>query len=339
MLKYIFKRILMVIPVLLGVSVIIFLITRVLAPDPAPVVLGEHATPEAMEAWRIDRGLTDPIWVQFIDFIGGALQGNLGTSYYTNQPVVNEIGARFPATAELAICAIIVASLVGVTLGVIAAVRKNKLSDHISMLVALVGVSMPIFWSGILLIILFAGILQVLPSSGRVTPMLQPTGGTGFYLIDTLMEGNLQAFGDVAIHLILPTLALSLYSMAIITRMTRSSMLETLNEDYVRTARAKGLTNRAVNIKHALRNAMLPVSTVIGLQFGSLLGGAILTETVFSWPGIGKYTVDCVLKSDFPVVQGVVLLIAVIFVIMNLVVDIVYAYLDPRIKYGAKEEG
>ena len=207
------------------------------------------------------------------------------------------------------------------------------------MLIALVGVSMPIFWSGILLILLFSGILHWLPSSGRVSPLLQPSGGTGFFILDTIMQGNWAGLADVLVHLILPTLALSLYSMAIITRMTRSSMLETLNADYIRTARAKGLSKGSVNIKHALRNAMLPVSTVIGLQFGSLLGGALLTETVFAWPGIGKFAVDCVLKSDFPVVQGIVLLVAVIFVIMNLVVDIVYAYLDPRIKYGAKEEG
>ena len=338
-LKYILKRILMVIPVLLGVSVIIFLITRILAPDPAPVVLGEHATSEAMIKWRADNGLADPVWLQFINFIGNALHGDLGTSYYSHQPVTNEIAARFPATAELAICAIIIAALVGVALGVVAAVRKNKAADHVSTVVALVGVSMPIFWSGILLIILFSGILHILPSNGRTSPSLQPSGGTGFYIIDTIANGNMEALGDVLVHLILPTLALSLYSMAIITRMTRSSMLDTLNEDYVRTARAKGLKERIVNIRHALRNAMLPVSTVIGLQFGSLLGGALLTETVFSWPGIGRYAVDSVLKSDFPVVQGVVLLVAVIFVFMNLIVDIVYAYLDPRIKLGTKKEG
>ena len=330
MLKYILKRILMVIPVLLGVTVIIFLITRVLAPDPAPVVLGEHATPEAMAAWRADNGLDDPIWLQYVNFVVGAVQGDLGTSYYTHQPVTQEIAARFPATAELAICAIIVAALVGVALGVLAAVKKNKAADNVSMVVALVGVSMPIFWSGI---------LHVLPSSGRVSPLMQPYGGTGFFIIDTIMKGDMAALGDVLVHLILPTLALSLYSMAIITRMTRSSMLETLGEDYVRTARAKGLSKGSVNVKHALRNAMLPVSTVIGLQFGSLLGGALLTETVFAWPGIGKFAVDCVLKSDFPVVQGIVLLVAVIFVVMNLVVDIIYAWLDPRIKYGTKEEG
>ena len=339
MVKYILKRVLMVIPVLLGVSIIIFLITRVLAPDPAPVVLGEHATSEAMALWRADNGLADPIWLQFFHFIVNALHGDLGKSYYSHQPVTKEIGARFPATAELAICAILVAALVGVALGVIAAVRKNKFADHASMMIALIGVSMPIFWSGILLIILFGGILHVLPTNGRVSPMLEPSGGTRLFILDTIVQGNFKALGDVLLHLVLPTLALSLYSMAIITRMTRSSMLETLNEDYIRTANAKGLKQRVVNIRHALRNAMLPVSTVIGLQFGSLLGGAILTETVFGWPGIGKFAVDSVLKSDFPVVQGVVLLVAVIFVFINLAVDIIYAILDPKIKYGKKEEG
>ncbi len=339
MLKYILKRILMVIPVLLGVTIIIFFITRVLASDPAPVVLGEHATAEAMAAWRADYGLDDPIWMQYINFLVAALQGDLGTSYYTHTSVAAELAARFPATAELALCAIIVASICGIALGVLAAVKKNKLADNVSMVIALIGVSMPVFWSGILLILLFSATLHILPSSGRVTPLLQPSGGTGFFIIDTIAKGDMEALGDVLVHLILPTVTLSLYSMAIITRMTRSSMLETLNADYIRTARAKGLSKRSVYIKHALRNAMLPVSTVIGLQFGSLLGGALLTETVFAWPGIGKYAVDCVLKSDFPVVQGVVLLVAVIFVFMNLLVDIVYAWLDPRIKYGAKEEG
>ena len=338
MLKYILKRILMVIPVLLGVTIIIFFITRVLASDPAPVVLGEHATAEAMAAWRADYGLDDPIWMQYVNFLVSAIQGDLGTSYYTHTSVASELAARFPATAELALCAIIVASICGIALGVLAAVKKNKLADNASMVLALIGVSMPVFWSGILLILLFSATLHILPSSGRVTPLLQPTGGTGFFIFDTIAKGDFEALGDVLVHLVLPTVTLSLYSMAIITRMTRSSMLETLNADYIRTARAKGLAKRSVNVKHALRNAMLPVSTVI-LQFGSLLGGALLTETVFAWPGSGKFAVDCVLKSDFPVVQGVVLLVAVIFVFMNLFVDIVYAWLDPRIKYGAKEEG
>ncbi len=338
MLKFILKRILLAIPVLLGVSIIVFLIMRVFSADPAPVVLGEHATAEAMQAWRDANGLNDPILVQYWNFLTGALTGDLGESYYTHTPVVDEILSRFPATIELALVAIVIASVVGVALGVVSATHKGSVVDNVSMIIALVGVSMPIFWLGVLLIILFAGVWHILPSSGRIDPMLQPVGGTGFYILDTLMAGDWEALVDALRHIILPALALSMYSMAIITRMTRSSMLDTLNEDYVRTARAKGLRRSIVTRHHALRNAMLPVSTVIGLQLGSLLGGAMLTETVFAWPGIGKYTVDCILKSDFPVVQGVVLLIGCIFVLMNLVVDVIYAFLDPRIKYG-KEEG
>lgn len=335
--KYTIKRILQLIPVLLGVSIIVFLIMRVFSPDPAGVVLGQHATPAAMQAWRQENGLNDPIWLQYWNFLIDALRGDLGTSYYTHSPVTQEIASRFPATVELAICAIILASVFGILLGVISSVKKNSLADHASMILALIGVSMPIFWSGMLMIILFSGTWHLLPSSGRIDPMLQPVGGTGLYLIDTLFSGDFEAFGNALQHLILPTVALSLYSMAIITRMTRSSMLETLDQDYIRTAEAKGLTRGRVVQHHALRNAMIPVTTVIGLQFGSLLGGAVLTETVFAWPGIGKYTVECILKSDFPVVQGVVLLIAVIFVLLNLVVDIIYAFLDPRIKYAKKE--
>jgi ABC-type dipeptide/oligopeptide/nickel transport system permease component len=336
--KYTIKRILMLIPVLLGVSLVVFLIMRVFSPDPAPVVLGEHASKAAMTQWRDAHGLNDPIVLQFFDFLKNALTGNFGTSYYTNQPVSNEIMSRFPATVELAICAIIFASVLGVILGAVAAVHKNTAADYASTLVALVGISMPIFWLGILLIILFSGVLHILPSTGRIDPMLQPVGGTGLYIIDTLTSGDFEALGDTLKHLVMPTLALSLYSMAIITRMTRSSMLDALNQDYIRTARAKGISESRVVKHHALRNAMIPVTTVIGLQFGSLLGGAVLTETVFAWPGIGSYTVECIQKSDFPVVQAVVLIIATIYVIINLIVDLIYALLDPRIKY-AKEEG
>ena len=337
MIKYVIKRLLLAIPVLIGVSIIVFLIMRVFSADPAPVVLGQHATAEAMKAWRDANGLNDPILVQSFDFVTGALTGNLGESYYTHTPVMTELMNRFPATVELAIVAIIIAAVIGVALGVVSATHKNTPIDGLATILALVGVSMPIFWLGVLLIILFAGMLHVLPSSGRIDPLLQPVGGTGLYLLDTLLSGDFEAFADAASHIVLPAVALSMYSMAVITRMTRSSMLDTLNEDYVRTARAKGIRKRRVDIHHALRNAMLPVTTVIGLQLGSLLGGAMLTETVFAWPGIGKYVVDSILKSDFPVVQGAVLLIAVIFVIINLVVDVIYAYLDPRIKYSQEE--
>lgn len=338
MIKYMIKRILMLIPVLIGVSIIVFLIMRVFSPDPAPIVLGEHATQQSMQEWRLANGLNDPIWLQYVNYIKDAMTGNLGTSYYTKAPVTQEIFSRFPATIELAIAAIIFASLLGIFLGVVSAVKKNSIFDNGGRILALIGVSMPIFWLGILLIILFSGTLHWLPSTGRLNPLYQPTQITGFYLIDSLLTGNMNALVDALRHLVLPALALGMYSMAIITRMTRSSMLESMSQDYIRTARAKGITNRRVIRKHALRNALIPIVTVIGLQFGSLLGGAVLTETVFSWPGIGAYTVNCILKSDFPVVQGVVLLVAVVYVLVNLAVDIIYAFLDPRIKY-AKREG
>ncbi len=337
MLKYFIKRILMLIPVLIGVSIIVFLIMRVFSPDPAPIVLGQHATQQTIEAWRQANGLNDSIYVQYFHYVQGALTGNLGMSYYTKEPVVKEIFARFPATIELAVMAILLASVFGILIGVISAVKKNSIFDNSGMFLALIGVSMPIFWLGIMLIILFSGVLHWLPSDGRINPLLQPNSVTGFYLIDSLLTGNKDAFIDALKHLVLPASALAMYSMAIIARMTRSSMLDTLQQDFIRTARAKGISEGIVIIRHALRNGLIPIITVIGLQLGSLLGGAVLTETVFSWPGIGAYTVACILKSDFPVVQGVVLLVAAIFVLMNLAVDIVYAFLDPRIKYSKKE--
>jgi peptide/nickel transport system permease protein len=337
MLKYVIKRILMLIPVLIGVSIIVFLIMRVFSPDPAPIVLGQHATQQAIEAWRQANGLNDPIYLQYLHLIQGALTGDLGTSYYTKIPVVKEIMTRFPATIELAVVAIILASVFGILIGVISAVKKNSIFDNAGMFLALIGVSMPIFWLGIILIIFFSGTLHWLPSNGRIDPLLQPVSVTGFYLIDSLISGNTGALIDTLRHLILPASALAMYSMAIITRMTRSSMLDVLQQDYIRTARAKGISEGRVIRKHALRNGLIPIVTVIGLQLGSLLGGAVLTETVFSWPGIGAYTVNCILKSDFPVVQGIVLLVATIFVLVNLIVDVIYAFLDPRIKYSKLE--
>lgn len=335
MLRYIIKRLLMVIPVLFGVSVIVFLLLRVFAPDPAPIVLGQHASQPMIDAWRDSQGLNDPVWKQFLSFFFGALHGDFGKSYYTSAPVFKEIMQRFPATIELATLAMIFASIFGILIGVVSAVRKNSVIDNIGMVIALIGVSIPIFWSGIMLIIIFAGQLGVLPSGGRISPLMRPPTKTGLMLLDTLLAGDLGAFKDAVQHLMLPVLALGMYSMAIIARMTRSTMLDTLNQDYIRTARAKGLSKKRVVFVHALRNALIPITTVIGLQLGQLLGGSVLTETVFAWPGIGKYTVDSLLKSDFPVVQGVVLLIAVIFVMMNLLVDVIYAFLDPRIKYGS----
>ena len=304
MLKYIIKRILMLIPVLIGVSIIVFLIMRVFSPDPAPIVLGQHATQQAVEVWRQANGLNDPIYLQYIHYLQGALTGDLGMSYYTKTPVLKEIFARFPATIELAFVSIILASVFGILIGVVSAVKKNTIFDNSGMLLALIGVSMPIFWLGILLIIFFSGTLHWLPSNGRIDPLLEPIHVTGFYLIDSLMTGNLSAFMDALRHLILPSCALAMYSMAIITRMTRSSMLDTLQQDFIRTARAKGVAEGRVIRRHALRNGLIPIITVIGLQLGSLLGGAVLTETVFSWPGIGAYTVTCILRIRFSCGSG-----------------------------------
>lgn len=338
MVKYIIKRLLMLIPVLIGVSIIVFVLLRVAAPDPAPAFCGKNATMEQMEQWREDRGLNENIAKQYVDFIKGAVKGDFGESYDSGESVFEEIKDLFPATIEIAIFAIIVASILGILIGVIASVKKNSIIDNASMVLSLIGVSMPIFWLGILIMLLFVEILGWLPAaSGRISVTMDFQEITGLYLLDALIQGDWEAFKDAFLHLILPGMTLALYTLAIISRMTRSSMLDALNQDYIRTARSKGISERKVVLKHGLRNALMPIVTVIGLQFGSLLGGAVLTEKVFAWPGIGNHTVEAITKSDFPVIQAVVLIIAVIFVLMNLIVDIIYAFLDPRIKYGKKE--
>ncbi|WP_097026800.1 ABC transporter permease [Clostridium peptidivorans] len=334
MLKYIFKRLVLLIPVILGVSILVFLVMHVFTTDPASIILGQHATAEQVANLREELGLNKPLYLQYFDFIGGVFKGSLGNSLITKTSVTGEILARFPATIELALAAIIIASIVGVIIGVISAVKQNSLVDYLSMVGALLGVSMPIFWLGLMLIILFSVKLHWLPVSGRIQIGMEPVHVTGFYLLDSLITGNMAAFKSSLQHLILPAIALASYSTAIIARMTRSTMLEIVKQDYIRTARAKGLYERVVILKHALRNALIPITTVIGLQLGSLLGGAVLTETVFSWPGVGSYTIDAILKSDYPVVQGSVMILAVVFVLVNLIVDLLYAYLDPRIKYS-----
>jgi len=331
--KYILKRVMLLIPVLLGVSVIVFGVTHAFTTDPAATIIGQHATEAQIRALREKLGFNKPIPVQYWDYFRGLIRGDLGESLYSNTPVTRELFARFPATAELALSATVFATLFGVVIGVVSAVRKNTWIDYAGMAGALAGVSVPVFWLGIMLIILFGVILNILPVSGRIDITMVPLKITGFYTIDTLISGNFDMFASAVSHLILPTVTLGLYSTAIIARMTRSAVLETLEQDYIRTAWAKGLAEKVVVLRHALRNALIPVVTVIGLQLGALLGGAVLTETVFSWPGIGKYTVDAITKSDYPVILGAVLLIAFIFVVVNLIVDIVYALIDPRIKY------
>lgn len=334
MLKYIIKRLVMLVPVLLGVSLFVFVVMHLFTGDPAAMMLGQHATRAQVAALRQELGFNDPIYVQFARFLWQLLHGNLGRSLMSRQPVTEELLSRFPATIELAFFSLVIASIVGVVVGVISAVKRYSFFDYISMIGALLGVSMPIFWLGLLLIIVFSVNLHMLPVAGRIDIGIEPATVTGFYLIDSLLAGDWAAFWSALNHLILPGIALAAYSMAIIARMTRSTMLEVIKQDYIRTARAKGLSEGTVINHHALKNALIPVVTVIGLQLGFLLGGAVLTETVFSWPGIGSLTINAILASDFPLVQGSVILVAAVFVIVNLLVDLLYAYLDPRIHYA-----
>lgn len=334
MTNYIIKRILALIPVIIGVALVVFLIIHLIPGDPAQTMLGERATAESIERLRESMGLNQPLYIQFINFFRGLLKGDLGRSIMSNNPVMGEITVRFPATLELSFFAMIFAVVVGIPAGIFAATHQNSLFDNFSMLVALIGVSMPIFWLGLMLIWLFAVILGWLPPSSRLSVGIEMNYITNILIIDSIIQLNWAAFKDVLSHLALPAIALGTIPMAIIARMTRSSMLEVLKKDYIRTAYAKGLQDRIVVYKHALKNAFIPIITVVGLQFGVLLGGAVLTETIFSWPGLGKYLVDAIYARDFPVVQGGILFFAITFVFVNLLVDISYAAIDPRIEYN-----
>jgi peptide/nickel transport system permease protein len=333
MLRYIIRRFFTIIPVLLGVSILVFSLIRLIPGDPATVMLGERATPESVARVRQQLGLDKPIHEQYLLYLGRVLHGDLGTSVLRQEPVTQELIRRFPATLELTIAAILFALLVGIPSGIISAVRRGSWIDSFSMLVALTGLSMPIFWLGLMLSFFFAVLLHWLPTSGRLTAttLYEPT--TNLVIFDSLIQANPTLLADGLRHLILPAIALGTIPMAIIARMTRSSMLETLGQDYIRTAQAKGLHQRVVVLRHALRNSLLPIITVIGLQVGILLSGAILTETIFAWPGIGRWIVDAIYARDYPIVQGVTLFIAGMFVFVNLSVDILYSIVDPRIHY------
>lgn len=333
MVRFTIRRLLSFIPVLIGVTLIVFSFIHLIPGDPASAMLRENAPPEVAVRIREQLGLDKPLWEQYLIYMQRTLQLNLGESLVTHIPVASELANRFPATAELALCAMLIAIAVGIPLGILSSVRRNSWIDTLSMFVALVGVSMPIFWLGLMLSMLFGVTLHWLPFQSRIGIDTTITRVTGLYLIDSLLSGNLQNFIDVVRHLILPAFVLATVPMSILARMTRASMLEALNQDYIRTAHAKGLRERVVVLRHALKNAMLPVVTVIGLQTGFLLSGAILTESIFSWPGIGRWLYDEIQLRDYPVIQGTILFIAVVFVAVNLIVDLSYAYLDPRIRY------
>jgi len=323
------------VPVLFGISLLVFLFLKLIPGDPAQAILGERGSPEQLQALREKLGLNRPLHVQYLTFLRNVLTGDLGVSAVSTIPVAEELKRRWPATFELALSATLVAVALGIPLGILAAVRKNSLLDTLSMSLSLLGVSIPVFWLGLLLVYLFAVNLHWLPTGGRLSTDLaldfRPI--TGFLVLDGLLSLKPQVVLDALRHLLLPALTLGTIPLAILTRITRGAMLEVLSQDYVRTARAKGLSERQVILKHALKNALLPVVTIVGLQFGTLLGGAILTETIFSWPGIGSYIYEGILNRDYPVVQAGVLVVATAFVLVNLLVDLSYALLDPRIQY------
>ncbi len=333
MIRYIIQRLLLLIPVLIGISIITFVMIRLIPGDPARIMAGERATEEQVQRVRELWGLDKPLHEQYIVYMRNLLHGNMGRSLKRNEAVTQELRWALPTTIELSFAAMFVAVLIGIPAGIVAAYKQNSWWDLLVMVGSMIGISMPVFWLGLLLIYVFALKLGWMPPSGRLSVSIKITPITGMYTIDALLTGNWRGFVDAVKHLIMPAVAVGTIPMAIIARMTRSSLLEVLRQDYIRTARAKGLSERAVIFRHALKNAFLPVITIIGLQLGTLLVGAILTETIFSLPGMGRLIVDRILSRDYPVVQGAVLVFATVFVFINLLVDLSYAYLDPRIRY------
>jgi peptide/nickel transport system permease protein len=331
MLAFIIRRFLIIIPTLLGVSVVVFFLLAITPGDPAELLLGERATVESLEAMREYLGLNEPLHVQYGLFLSRLIRLDLGETIWTRQKVWHEIRERFPATIELSLAALFLSCFFGIFLGIISAAKQYSIFDYLSMLVSLIGVSMPVFWLGLMLMLVFSLHLGWFPVSGRIDINTELEVITNFYVLDAIITRNWAALKDVLHHLVLPSVALSTIPMAIVARMTRSSMLEVLRQDYIKTARAKGLSEMKVVFKHALRNSLIPVVTVVGLQFGILLGGAILTEHVFAWPGVGKWIFEGVVKRDYMVIQGGTMMVATVFVIVNTLVDVLYAVINPRI--------
>jgi peptide/nickel transport system permease protein len=331
MLSYIIRRIFILIPTLLGVSVIVFLMLHMTPGDPAELLLGERATEEALVELREHLGLNEPLYAQYGLFIKRLMKGDLGETIWTRQKVWTEVKQRFPATIELTVVALCIACFFGIIFGIISASKQYSIFDYVSMIGALAGVSMPIFWLGLIFMLIFSLNLGWLPISGRLSVDIDLEVITNFYILDSVLTRNWAALKDSLWHIIMPAVTLSTIPMAIVARMTRSAMLDVLRQDYIKTAKAKGLSNFMVTFKHALRNALIPVVTTVGLQFGVALGGAILTETIFAWPGVGKWMYDAVMQRDYMVIQGGTLFIAAVFVVINLCVDVLYAIINPRI--------
>lgn len=333
MFTFILKRLAVFVPTFFGITLLTFAMIRLIPGDPIELMAGERGIdPERLAALRESKGLNDPIVIQYFRYIGDVLTGDLGSSIWTKTPVLDEFLSLFPATVELSICAILIALLIGLPLGMLAALKRGTIIDYSTMGISLTGYSMPIFWWALILMMVFSVNLGWTPVSGRISVMHYVEPVTGFYLIDTAMAGQWDAFKSALRHLILPAVALGTIPMAVIARMTRSAMLEVLGEDYIRTARAKGLSGMRVVVIHGLRNALIPLITVIGLQVGVLFAGAILTETMFAWPGVGKWLIAAVQQRDYPVLQGGVLLISGVVILVNLTVDVLYGFINPRIR-------
>jgi peptide/nickel transport system permease protein len=331
--RFVVKRLLLLVPVLFGVATFVFAILHLAPGDPARVIAGQRASEQFVQQVRAELGLNDPIWVQYGRFLLEAAQFDFGNSYQIQKgtPVKQVLRFKLPVTLEMALFGQFLGILFGIPIGLLGAVKQDALSDHVTRIGALTGISVPIYWSGPLLILLFAQVLSWLPASGRIASQFSIEPITGIITLDTLVQGNFAAFQSAAMHLFLPSLVIGIYSMALVSRMMRSSMLEVIRQDYMRTARAKGQGSKITVMKHGFQNALIPVVTVIGIQFGTLLGGAVLTETVFGIPGIGTLLVSAIQVGDYPVVQGTVLTFAFLFTLVNLLVDVTYSYLDPRI--------
>jgi peptide/nickel transport system permease protein len=332
MLRFVVRRLLLLVPILIGLSILVFLWIRALPAGPAESLLGERATAETIREIERQYGLDKPIHIQYWKYVQTVAQGDLGTTIRTRRPVTDELKERFPATIELTVAALLFATLLGIPLGFVAAKRYGTWVDHSSLVLSLLGISIPVFFLAILLKYIFAVELGLLPTVGRISVLINIDHPTNFYTLDALIAGDLGAFWDVLKHLMLPAIALGSIPLAVTARITRAAVLDVQNEDYVRTARAKGLSPRIVDSRHIFRNALLPITTIIGLQTGLLLSGAVLTETVFAFPGMGTWLVEAIRQRDFPVLQGGILFVSLVFVLVNLLVDISYAFINPRIR-------
>jgi peptide/nickel transport system permease protein len=332
MLRFVVRRLLLLIPILIGLSILVFLWIRALPGGPAEALLGERATPETIAAIERQYGLDEPLPVQYWRYVKTVSQGDFGDSTVSRQPVVEEFKQKFPATIELAVAAMLFSMLLGIPLGFFAAKKYGSVFDHASLVASLIGISIPVFFLAIILKYIFAVQLGWLPTVGRISVLIDLEHPTNFYILDSIITLNWEAFVDCLRHLVLPAIALGSIPLAVVARITRAAVLDVQNEDYVRTARAKGVAPVTVDRRHIFRNAMLPIATIIGLQTGLLLSGAVLTETVFAWPGIGTWLVDAIDARNFPVIQAGVLFVSIVFVLVNLLVDISYALINPRIR-------